>query len=703
MVAFMATNENGRSRAVAIATEMTKELSKSKSEAEAALREVTAFRTVIDQHSIVSVADRQGRIIEANPEFCRISGYSQAELIGKNHSLINSGHHSKEFWIDVWSTISSGKTWQGEVCNRTKNGMLYWVESIICPFLDVEGKVEKYVSIRHDITERKVAQQKIINSEVRFRSIADGAPLLIWTSRQDGKADYFNDPWLRFTGRTFLAEAFDGWHESIHSDDQAIFLESYKAAFRDRRAFEIECRMRRHDGEYRVMIFRGNPQIGANESFLGFVGVSIDLTDLRDAQHRAEAASRSKSAFLANMSHEIRTPLTAILGYADLLKEENHTMPPEKRTETVDTIRRTGEHLLAVINDILDLSKIEAEKLSVEQVDTPLDTILREVVSLFRPRALEKGISLTTKLRTPVPQSIISDPTRFRQILMNMVGNAIKFTERGGVCIEAHVEGPSKSTIVFAVQDTGIGLDDQQIKALFKPFSQADETVSRKFGGTGLGLTICRRLARFMGGEVKLHHTELGNGTCFRLELPLEVRPGVPTIDRLDVVVSARKEITVSDQKLSGRILLAEDGIDNQKLISHHLKKAGAIVHIADNGLIALHKIDEANAEGAPYDLLVTDMQMPEMDGYTLASTLRNRGSTIGIVAITAHAMAEDRTRCLDAGCDDYATKPIDKANLIAICQQWMGKTSKKAQNPETCLPVIFPMPLPSVAISNAL
>jgi len=395
------------------------------------------------------------------------------------------------------------------------------------------------------------------------------------------------------------------------------------------------------------------------------------------------------------MSHEIRTPLTAILGYADLLKEENQTVSQEMRSETVDTIRRAGEHLLSVINDILDLSKIEADKLSIEQVDTEVDAILREVESLFRPRAMEKGISLTTKLSSPIPKSIISDPTRFRQILMNMVGNAVKFTEQGGVCIEAHVQGSIEKSIVFDVHDTGVGLDGPQIKALFKPFSQADETVSRKFGGTGLGLTICRRLASFMGGEVKLHHTELGKGTCFRLELPLTVRAGVTMVDRLEAVTSVSKVVFVAVQSLSGRVLLAEDGIDNQKLISFHLKKAGAKVDIADNGLIALRKIEASIVAGEPYDMLLTDMQMPEMDGYTLASTLRHQGSTISIVALTAHAMAEDRAKCLDAGCDDYTTKPIDKAILIATCHQWMGKASTKSSSQAMNLPMTTHLTFP--------
>jgi signal transduction histidine kinase/ActR/RegA family two-component response regulator len=394
-------------------------------------------------------------------------------------------------------------------------------------------------------------------------------------------------------------------------------------------------------------------------------------------RHAAEVASNAKSAFLANMSHEIRTPLTAILGFADLLREDgNISLAPEQRVQTIDTIRNAGTHLLTVINDILDLSKIEADKMTVERIDTPLTAVLHEVESLMRPRASGKGLALSTTLATPVPEHILSDPTRLRQILMNLTGNAVKFTEAGRISITVSAtEQDGKPRLVIDVEDTGAGLTQEQVGRLFKTFGQADESMTRKFGGTGLGLTICRRLAAMMGGEAILLRTEPGKGSCFRLVLPLEAVPGTAMVTRLEVVANRNAPDAASGAvSLSGRILLAEDGVDNQRLIAFHLKKVGAQVTVADNGKIALDMLDKAAAEGTPYDLLLTDMQMPEMDGYSLARTLRERGSTMPIVALTAHAMAEDRDRCLAAGCDDYATKPIDKVKLLATCTAWMGK-----------------------------
>ena len=398
-----------------------------------------------------------------------------------------------------------------------------------------------------------------------------------------------------------------------------------------------------------------------------------------DMAAQAEIASQSKSEFLANMSHEIRTPLTAILGYTDILRDElSDSQTHARLIGTVDTVRRAGTHLLSVINDILDLSKIEAGKVLIEAVETPLPLLLLDVDNLMRSRAAEKNVTLLTTLATPVPERISGDPTRLRQILTNLVGNAVKFTEHGSIVVRAMVVERAPTPLLrIEVEDTGPGMTEAQANELFRPFVQADASVTRRYGGTGLGLTICRRLASLMNGDVRLDYSVPGRGSRFVLELPLVVVAKSALI--ADLEVCARSVAMHAESPgphdaaiIHGRILLAEDGDDNQRLIAFHLRKAGAQVTIAGNGRIALQLIGQAGRDGVPYNLLITDMQMPEMDGYTLARTLRHNHWSMPIIALTAHAMAEDRQKCLAAGCDDYVSKPIEKGHLLRVCARWL-------------------------------
>jgi len=420
----------------------------------------------------------------------------------------------------------------------------------------------------------------------------------------------------------------------------------------------------------------------ADGEIVGVHGVVVDITERKLTEQSLklahEVSNLAKSEFLANMSHEIRTPLTAILGFADILGEsETVDQTPERRKQIIDTIKNAGAHLLTVVNDILDLSKIEAGKLTVEIVDTQLVNLLCEVEKLMLQSAADKGLVLSMAISNPLPDRILCDPTRLRQILMNLVGNAIKFTQEGTVRIIVGVEDQDRqSRLVIDIADTGTGMTPEQVQGLFKPFGQADSSVTRKHGGTGLGLVICRRLANILGGDVTLVYSEIRKGSCFRIILPFEHVVGSNMIQSLTPTTAHNEpKPTAVALKLSGRILLAEDGVDNQRLIAFLIRKAGATIELADNGRIALDMLDQAEAAGTPYDMLLTDIQMPEMDGYSLTSILRGRGSKLPIVALTAHAMADDRKKCIDAGCDDYVAKPIDKTNLIATCAAWMGKT----------------------------
>jgi two-component system CheB/CheR fusion protein len=392
-----------------------------------------------------------------------------------------------------------------------------------------------------------------------------------------------------------------------------------------------------------------------------------DQERLRVAKETAEAANRSKSEFLANMSHEIRTPMTAILGFVDLLQFDDETAgPADRRAEAINTIRRNSEHLLAIINDILDLSKVESGKMTVEAIACSLGRLFDEIEKLMQVRARDRGISLEFAFETKVPPAVLTDPTRLRQLLLNLVGNAVKFTEQGGVRVVCRYRAEIGSCEIDVI-DTGIGMTVEHRQRIFHPFSQADTSTTRSFGGTGLGLTISRRLAMILGGDVELVRSEPGAGSTFRLRFRAEPAPGAALVDEPSVkhaVVPAAESLV--DATLPGRrILLAEDGPDNQRLISFLLRKAGADVTVVENGRAALEKVLAAVNGPTPYDLVLMDMQMPVMDGYEASRTLRDAGYEGPIVALTAHAMAGDREKCLAAGCSEYCTKPIDRRRLL--------------------------------------
>ena len=433
---------------------------------------------------------------------------------------------------------------------------------------------------------------------------------------------------------------------------------------------------------------RGHQLEDLNDSLQGMVEKRTH--DLQIAVEEAIGANRSKTDFLANMSHEIRTPMTAILGYTELLATES--IPREERDEHVQTIQRNGNYLLAIINDILDISKVEAGKMTVERIETDTAGLIEEVMSLMRVRSHSKGIDLNLRYETEIPAKTLIDPLRTRQILTNLVGNAIKFTEHGSVDIVVGcdaLDGTVEAPLWVEVHDTGIGMTKEQIDNLFQAFEQADSTMARKHGGTGLGLCISKSLAELQGGSVSVQSTQ-GKGSVFTIRIdpgveqgaemywscPLDLLPAEPESVGEHQVAS----VVAHHELLDGVcILLAEDGPDNQKLISHVLKKAGASVTIAENGKIAIDFYNANKTGTESFDLILMDMQMPEMDGYTATGLLRKQGETIPIVALTAHAMSGDRERCIDAGCDDYTTKPINRMELVELCKNWANWEQRKS------------------------
>jgi PAS domain S-box-containing protein len=530
------------------------------------------------------------------------------------------------------------------------------------------------VLIRRGNRERKRTESALRESEERFRQFAENANEILWIiDRKTLRPLYISPAYDVIVGRDHR-ELFitpGKWIEAVHVEDreraQGAFAQCAMSG-----EIQSEFRIVRTDGAVRWICLRGNPVLDDAGEVYRVAGLAEDITERKAAQDElgaaktaAEAANRSKSEFLANMSHEIRTPMTAILGYADMLLDPAHTA--SDRLESLQTIRRNGEHLLTVINDILDISKIEAGKLCVERIACRPSQIVNECVSLMRVRAIERGLRLDVTFVGSIPERIVSDPTRLRQIVLNLVGNAIKFTERGGVGITVSLDhGGNVPGLRIEVTDTGIGMTEEELGQMFKPFVQADSSTTRRFGGSGLGLSICKRLAEMLGGNVTASSTP-GMGSQFVVTVEAGNLAGVPLL--FNPMESLGDEEAIegmgSGVRLSGRILLAEDGVHNQRVIAYYLRKAGAYVTVVGNGKAACEEVAIAACEADPFDVILMDMQMPVLDGYAAAATLRSRGVTTPVVALTAHAMAEDRAKCLAAGCTEYLTKPIDKQRLL--------------------------------------
>lgn len=804
------------------------------------LSDIAALRQALDQHVLLSIADGDGKIVEINSGFSRVTGYALEDVKGHNYELFNSGVHSPAFWNEMWQQVNSGVPWRNDICNRAKDGSLYWADAITVPQVRENGSVERYISLWFDITDKKRAEESSRIANERYQLLAaavDRSPDCIVVTDLHGNVRFANpaarqldqlfghdlhigskallfthglvDPGILeslvdcvksgnvfhqqfdcrmggvgmlFERENLLAElpvktlqvtasplvdeagvivgiliakhdisddvkrqrtleeitsALDAatdcvfmsdalTHRFVYVNQGAIKHVGYSAEeMQSMRLCDIDSALNpsaydqliaavtespgtsvtvrsehQHRSGRRVPVeisLQFIPKIGKSGRFLAIVR---DITEqlhaekaLQLAKEQAESSSRAKSEFLANMSHEIRTPMTAILGFADLLDtDEDYSNNKTLATNAIQTIRANANHLITIINDILDMSKIEAGKMTVERIDISPRKIVEEVISLLRPRAIGQGIALDLKYDTQIPRTIQSDPTRLRQILLNLMGNAIKFTEVGSVSLNVSFSAEETNRkMEFRVTDTGIGMTPEQCNAIckFDSFSQADGSTTRRFGGTGLGLRISNSLAKMLGGSIAIS-SEIGKGSTFVVSVAvgnyemgdlhelddLAKASAATTTTADDTTSPAASEVRDAKPLAGMKILLAEDGPDNQRLIQFHLRKAGADVVLAENGLIAVELIE---MDPDQFDVVFMDMQMPELDGYAATKRLRDWGYPYPIIALTAHAMESDRQKCLDAGCNSYTTKPIVREELIRYAKQY-GNQSASAK-----------------------
>ena len=528
---------------------------------------------------------------------------------------------------------------------------------------------------------------ELLRASERYRLLAENIGDVIWTADLDLRWTFVSPSVEKYYGYS-PAEVTGKPIEELLPPEYAQMARSrlkalLEAAREDPglldRPTQMEVEYRCKDGSTKWIEANVSFVCAADGRPLELIGVSRDMSQHRSTQEllakakqQAELANHAKSEFLANVSHEIRTPMTAILGFAEILLGQPD---PQQSAEAAAVIQRNGEHLLSLINDILDLSKIEAGKQDVLRTRCSPNRIVAEVVAMMKVRADAKGLPLSVNYNCSIPETIHTNPTRLRQILVNLLGNAIKFTDAGSVQLAVGMEQgcDHEPRLRLDVIDTGIGMSPDEVGRLFLPFTQADSSICRRFGGTGLGLAISKRIASLLGGDITVT-SQHGVGSTFSVTVATGPLEGVRWISNPLQMIEQYPTPPSTPHDCHYRILLAEDGPDNQRLISLVLRKAGAEVTVAENGQMALDFALEAQRAGTPFDIVLMDMQMPVMDGYEATRRLQEAGLSAPIVALTAHAMPEDRQRCLDVGCREYFSKPIDHRRMLTLIQATVEK-----------------------------
>ncbi len=528
--------------------------------------------------------------------------------------------------------------------------------------------------VARDISERKRAEEALKQVETRYNSLIASTGVMVWEI----------DATLAFLSISPAFQTILGWScgdwigkrfdELLHADDRTRAMQMHQRAIQGQTLPRYELRVRTETGDYvecEVLLVTRIRE-GSTERV---VAVLRDITEqkrheaalehaesMRRAKEDAEQANRAKSEFLSSVSHELRTPLTAILGFVDVLGEhpELQGVAPEI-DDHLAIIRQNGQLLLALIDDLLDISRIEVGQLRVDSEPCSPARIVSDAVESLRAKAEAKHLRIEVELAGAIPRVVATDRLRVQQILVNLLDNAIKFSERGvvGLTVRMIDHAGEEPVLQFAVSDMGVGMTAAEMSGLFQPFYRVPSSAGDRSGGTGLGLAICQRIARRLGGDVAVQSTP-GSGSVFTLSIPAAGAEGIEDGGQHEESPELAAAPRASSPPLRARILLADDNPANQKLISLRLCQAGAEVVTAGNGKEALDRTSEAAREGRPFDAVIMDMQMPVLDGYEAVRQLRARGFTEPILAVTAYAMSEDREECIGAGCDDHLSKPIE-------------------------------------------
>ena len=654
-------------------------------------------RRIIDNMiGFVGVLNSQGVLLDANATALTAGGLTREMVLGKFFWECYWWEHDEHEVTRLKEALrqaNEGQTVRYDAQVQMAGGVVIDIDFMLVPVLDSAGQVTHIIPSGIDITERKAAERALRDSESFTRSLLENMAQFAWMADETGSLFWYNQRWYDYTGTTFEQMQGWGWKAVQHPDYVDQVTEKYRHAIEQGQEWEDTFPLRGRDGQYRWFLSRAVPIRNAEGNVIRWFGTNTDISEriqveaeLEEARRQAEAANQAKSDFLANMSHEIRTPMTAILGFADLLKASD-----EDQRDKVETIRRNGQFLLELINDILDLSKIEAGKIEIDMLRFSPAKLIEDVCSLMHVRAVESKLKLNVEFSGPVPDVIENDPIRVRQILINLVGNAVKFTHEGSISLRLKYD-PSHRLIQFEVVDTGIGITHELQSKLFRPFEQGDSSIVRRYGGSGLGLAISQRLAHVLGGHITVE-SEVGKGSRFTLSVPIgdvqemqlvEVKDAIHSWSAHDIAkeygdnyLGRSTAIShVGSGQLNVRVLVVDDRRDIRFLTQHFVRQVGGEVLLAENGKEALLITDQERTAGRVLDIILMDVQMPEMDGITATRHLRESNYKGPIIALTANAMDSDREACLSAGYTDYLSKPIDATQLIDMLRRYSKSES---------------------------
>ncbi len=641
------------------------------------VRHRTELQTsLLDQvNDAVVMVDTEFRVTYWNRAAERLFGWTAADVMGEPYRTVAGTMVTPSERQTIHAEILNKGSWNGEIICTSRNGTKFVVHLSWSVLRDEAGQVKHAVGLHRDITTPKQMEQALRASQDRLKLAQTALSMGTWEVDLRSRTVQCSEQCLRLYGITAQGEkiTLDEWHSRVHPDDRDRKIAAARSRLNSHEPFERQFRVLWSDGAVRWLHSQALVVFDEDGSAARVIGVDFDISEhkriqeeLARAKEAAEAASRAKSEFLANMSHEIRTPMNGVVGMTELALETELT--PIQR-EYLNTVKLSADSLLTVINDILDFSKIEAGKLELDPVEFRLRDFLDETCKLIALRAHQKGLELACDVSPSVPYCVIADPVRIRQVLLNLIGNAIKFTDRGEVVVtvESELAGGNGLDLRFAVRDTGIGIVPEKQKAIFQPFAQADGSTTRRFGGTGLGLTICERLVTMMGGRIWVE-SAAGQGSTFHFS----------------VAAGCGKELSpqsASDVRaLAGvRVLVVDDNATNRSILAEVLSLWGMQPLVAENAAEAI-RLYHSSSVSIP--LILTDVHMPDMDGFEMAANIKNSAAAATIVMLTSGSHAGDVARCKDLGIEAYLSKPVSQKELQAAILRVLQPHLLRAQTP---------------------